>query len=126
MASSHEFFSTADPDLVRSVIGQTLTGRGFTVETTPTAGFVAKRGSVPMTVLFGGLAGGKLYMSFTVEIMQLEGQVVARLSRVSVSAFATGGAIGAAKANNVFMDTANALGVALHEAGVLTSSRQVA
>ena len=126
MASSHEFFSTADPELVRTVIGQTLTGRGFTISATPEGGFVAKRGSVAMTVLFGGLAGNRLYMTFKVEIMQLDGQIVARLSRVAISAFAAGGAIGAVKANGVFMETANALGAALHDAGALSSSRQVA
>ncbi|MFF1572233.1 hypothetical protein ACFVWR_05755 [Leifsonia sp. NPDC058292] len=126
MASSHEFFSAANPDQVRDVIGQTLTGLGFTVESTPAGGFVAKRGSVPMTVLLGGLAGGKLYMSFQVAIMELQGQIVARLSRVTANAFVTGGAIGAAKANNVFMETANAIGARMHDAGILTSSRQLA
>lgn len=126
MASSHEFFSSADPETVRRIIGETLTGLGFTVETTAGGGFVAKRGSVPMTVLLGGLAGKNLYMSFQVAIMELQGQIVARVSRVAANAFVTGGAIGAAKANNVFMETANALGAALHTAGALTSSRQIA
>ena len=124
MASGHEFFSSADPDVVRSVVAQTLTSKGFTVEPTPSGGFVAKRGSVPMTVLFGGLAGRQLAMSFTVEIMHLDGQIVARLGRVAASAVVTGGAIGAAKADTVFKETANAIGAALHAAGILTSSRQ--
>ena len=125
MASGHEFFSPADPDAVRSVIAQTLTGAGFTVESTPTGGFAARRGSVPMTVLFGGMAGRQLAMTFTVEIMRLDGQTVARLGRAVASAVVTGGAIGAAKADTVFTDTANAIGAALHSAGMLTSSRQV-
>jgi hypothetical protein len=126
MASSHEFFSSADPEVVRQVIAQVLADKGFSVEATPGGGFVAKRGSIPMTVLLGGLAGGNLFMSFQVTIMELQGQIVARLSRVTANAFVTGGAIGASKANTVFMDTANAIGAALHSAGVLTSSRQIA
>jgi hypothetical protein len=125
MASSHEFFSSASPDQVRQIIGETLTGLGFTVETTAGGGFVAKRGSIPMTVLLGGLAGSNLHMSFQVAIMELQGQIVARLSRVTANAFVTGGAIGAAKANNVFMESANAIGSAMRNAGVLTSSRQI-
>jgi hypothetical protein len=125
MATSHEFFSSAAPELVRSVIGQTLTGCGFALEETTEGGFIARRGSIPMTVLFGGLAGGKLAMSFRVQIMHLDGQIVARLSRVAASSFVTGGAIGLAKADTTFKDTANAIGAALHAAGALTSSRQI-
>lgn len=126
MASAHEFFLSSTPEAARAVIGLTLTEQGFTVEATPAGGFVAKRGSVAMTVLFGGLSGGKLAMTFRVEVMELQGQIVARLSRVTTSAVVGGGAIGAVKADTVFKETANALGAALQNAGILTSSRQVA
>jgi hypothetical protein len=126
MASAHEFFLSSTPEAARAVVGQTLTEQGFTVEATQAGGFVAKRGSVPMTVLFGGLSGSKLAMTFRVEVMELQGQIVARLSRVTTSAVVSGGAIGAVKADTVFKETANALGTALQNAGILTSSRQVA
>lgn len=125
MASGHEFFSNASPEQVRSVVAQALTERGFTVESTPAGGFVAKRGSVLMTVLFGGLSGRQLAMSFTVQIMHLDGQIVTRLGRVAAGAVATGGALGATKTDAVFKETANAIGAALAAAGILASSRQV-
>ncbi|HEV7184474.1 MAG TPA: hypothetical protein VGN33_08245 [Leifsonia sp.] len=126
MASAHEYFLSATPETARAVIEPALVEQGFTVEQTPNGGFVAKRGSAAMTVLFGGMAGNKLAMSFKVEVMELQGQIVVRLSRVVASSVVTGGALGASKANSVFMQTANALGAALNQAGILTSSRQVA
>lgn len=125
MASAHEFFLSSTADAARAVVGKSLADQGFAVEATSAGGFVAKRGSVPMTVLFGGLAGRQLAMTFRVEIMELDGRIVARLSRITASAAVTGGAIGASKADTVFKATANTLGAALHDAGILTSSRQV-
>jgi len=126
MASAHEYFLSSTPEAARAVIEPALIKQSFTVEATPDGGFVAKRGSAAMTVLFGGLAGSRLAMSFTVEVMESQGQIVVRLSRVVASSVVTGGALGAAKANHVFIETANALGAALNDAGILTSSRQVA
>ena len=125
MASGHEFFSNAAPEQVRDVVAGALSARGFSLEPTPAGGFVAKRGSVAMTVLFGGLSGRQLAMSFTVQIMSLDGQIVARLSRVVTGSVVAGGALGATKTDAEFKASANAIGAAMSAAGILTSSRQV-
>lgn len=51
-----------------------------------------------------------------------EGRLVARLNRNMVGGVLKGGAIGAAKTDAAFQETANALASTLHSAGILANS----
>jgi len=123
MASAHDFFLLGDHDAARHLVASALQGQGFTVTATPTGGLLAKRGSTAATVWLGALAGKNFHVSFVVDFMvDQQGRLVARLNRNMTGGALKGGAIGAAKTNTAFEETANALGGALHQAGVLAES----
>lgn len=123
MASAHDFFLLGDHDAACHLVASSLQGQGFTVTATPTGGLLAKRGSAAATVWLGGLAGKNFHVSFVVDFMvDQQGRLVARLNRNMAGGALKGGAIGAAKTNTAFEETANALAGALHQAGVLAES----
>lgn len=120
MASSHDFFIAGDQEAGKALVARALESQGFAVSGTPKGGLLAKRGSTAATVLWGGLAGKKLQVTFTVDFMtDQNGNLVARLTRDLASGALKGGAIGAAKTNTVFQESADAIGHALSDAGVL-------
>ena len=123
MASAHDFFLLGDHDAARHLVASTLQREGFAVTATPTGGLLAKRGSTAATVWLGGLAGKNFHVSFVVDFMvDQQGRLVARLNRNLTGGALKGGAIGAAKMNTAFEQTANAISAALHQAGVLADS----
>jgi len=123
MASAHDFFLLGDHEAAKHLVASTLQSEGFTVTTTPTGGLLAKRGSAAATVWLGGLAGKNFHLSFVVDFMvDQQGRLVARLNRNLTGGALKGGAIGASKTNTAFEQTANAIGAALHQAGVLAES----
>ncbi|SKB00341.1 hypothetical protein SAMN06295879_2989 [Agreia bicolorata] len=123
MASSYDFFIAGDHDAAKTIIGNALTAEGFTITINTDGGFHAVRGSTAATVLWGGLAGKKLHMSFDTQFfVDDRGQLVARLKRDLAVGALKGGAIGATKTANAFEATSHAIGTALTNAGVLTSS----
>lgn len=123
MATSHDFIISGDPEAGKKLIHDTLVNQGFTVEQTPKGGVLAKRGSMGMTLLLGALAGNNFQMTFIVEYFAGQnGELVARLNRNMGSGALKGGALGAAKMNTGFEETANALNSALSSAGILASS----
>ncbi|MGN7799238.1 hypothetical protein [Leifsonia sp. 22587] len=124
MPSAHDFVLTTDHETGRRVIASALEGQGFTVSQTPTGGFLARRGSTAMTVLLGGWAGDRFQVSFVVDFfVDGENRMVARLNRDMTSGALKGGAIGAAKVNSAFQETANALHAVLHGNAMLLASQ---
>ncbi|MFJ3958627.1 hypothetical protein [Arthrobacter sp. NPDC090010] len=123
MASSHDFFLHGDHAAGRAVVAETLSAQEFIVTETPKGGLLAKRGSAPLTILFGAMAGAKFQMVFLVDFMvDASGRLVVRLHRNMTSGALKGGAIGASKTNTAFEQTANALAEALHTRGLLAES----
>jgi hypothetical protein len=123
MASSYDFFISGDHDAAKTIIGSALTAEGFTVTSNTDGGLHAVRGSTAATVLWGGLAGKKLHMAFDTQFfVDDKGQLVARLARDLAVGALKGGAIGASKTATAFEVASNAVGTALTNAGVLTSS----
>ena len=123
MASSYDFFILGDHEAGKAAVGTTLEGQGFAVTSTPSGGLLAKRGSTAATIWLGGLAGKNFQVTFIVEFfVDAQGQLVARLNRNMSSGALKGGAIGAAKTDTAFVQTADALGAALSNSGVLTNS----
>ncbi|AAT88441.1 hypothetical protein Lxx04500 [Leifsonia xyli subsp. xyli str. CTCB07] len=89
---------------------------------TPSGGLLAKRGSDAATIWLGGLAGKNFQVTLTVDFMvDAEGRLVARLNRNMAGGVLKGGAIGAAKTDAAFQETANAIAAALHTSGVLAT-----
>ncbi|MDR6612793.1 hypothetical protein [Leifsonia sp. 1010] len=103
MATTHDFFLTGDHEQGRRIVLDALRGQGFAVMPAPNGAFTVQRGSTAMTVLFGGLAGSQLRITFLLRFqVDQQGRLVARLSRDQVGAAVSGGAIGASKAKAVF------------------------
>jgi hypothetical protein len=123
MAKAHDFFIIGDHENGRRIVASALQSEGFAVTATPAGGLLAKRGSTAMTVLLGGLAGNNFQQTFLVDFMvDQHGRLVARLNRNMAGGALKGGAIGAAKTDSAFQQTANAIAAALHGAGALSDS----
>ncbi|MGV8885584.1 MAG: hypothetical protein ACOH1T_08370 [Microbacteriaceae bacterium] len=122
MASVHDFFLTGDHDAAKAQFNAAVEAQGFTLSSTP-KGMLAKRGSLPLTLLLGAMAGKKNFqVTFIVEFfVDAAGQFVARLSRDLASGALKGGAIGANMTNNSFVDTAAGISAALQGSGILAS-----
>lgn len=126
MASTHDFFLSGDHEQSKQKVAEALTSLGFTLTSTPTGGFTAKRGSLGVTLLIGAWAGKNFHVTFIIEFfVDDKGQLVARLNRDVALGALKGGAIGAAKTNNAFIDTVNSVGTALNSAGVLAASVEI-
>jgi len=123
MAKAHDFFIIGEHENGRRIVASALQSEGFAVTATPAGGLLAKRGSTAMTVLLGGLAGNNFQQTFLVDFMvDQHGRLVARLNRNMAGGALKGGAIGAAKTDSAFQQTANAIAAALHGAGALSDS----
>ncbi|MFF2050228.1 hypothetical protein ACFVU2_01385 [Leifsonia sp. NPDC058194] len=123
MASAHDFFLLGDHEAAKQLVASALHAEGFTVSTTPAGGLLAKRGSGAATILLGAWAGKNFQMSFLVDFMVDEhGRLVARLNRNLAGGALKGGAIGAARTDSAFQQTANAIAGVLQPAGILADS----
>ncbi|MFF2052832.1 hypothetical protein ACFVU2_14615 [Leifsonia sp. NPDC058194] len=123
MASAHDFFLLGDHEAAKQLVVSALQSEGFTVTSTPTGGLLAKRGSAASTFWLGAFAGKNFQMSFLVDFMvDQQGRLVARLNRNMAGGALKGGAIGAAKTDTAFQETANAIAAILHPAGILADS----
>ncbi|HEY1530654.1 MAG TPA: hypothetical protein VGF80_07560 [Galbitalea sp.] len=123
MAGQYDLSLAGDRQAAKDLVTRVLGEQGFTLETNPNGSLTAKRGSAGMTVLLGGLAGKNLQMTFFVEFLDgSDGNLVARLSRNTAAGALKGGAIGAGKTNNAFVDLVNAIAAAAQAAGVFVTS----
>jgi hypothetical protein len=123
MTTSYDLFIAGDQAASKQLVATSLEQSGFAVTETPEGNFVARRGSLGLTIALGAMAGKRFHVSFTVDFFtDAEGQLVARLNRNLTGSALKGGAIGASIANNRFGETYGALLAALQTAGVLTSS----
>ena len=123
MPAAHDFFLLGDHDAGRRLVASALQAEGFTVTATPSGGLLAKRGSAASSFWLGAFAGKSYQVTFLVDFMvDAEGRLVARLNRNMVSGALKGGAIGAARIDTAFQETANAIAATLHPAGVLAGS----
>lgn len=123
MAVSHDFTIRTDAGDPRAVIHRVLTDDGWEVSTTPSGGFLAQRGSVWLTVLFGAMAGKGFRQSLVMDFTDTpDGALHARLHRDMRGSALKGGAIGAAKGKRTFEDVANAMHRALEQERILVGS----
>jgi len=123
MASAHDFFLLGDHETAKQLVVSALASEGFVVTSTPTGGLLAKRGSAASTFWLGAFAGKNFQLTFLVDFMvDQQGRLVARLNRNMAGGAMKGGAIGAAKTDTAFQETANAIAATLHPAGILADS----
>lgn len=123
MAGQYDIFFSGDAQAAKDLVARVLGEQGFALETTPNGGWTAKRGSAGMTALLGGLAGKNLQMTFFVEFFTAtDGAPVIRLGRNTAAGALKGGAIGATRTNNAFVDVVNAVVAAAQAAGTYTNS----
>jgi hypothetical protein len=123
MASAHDFFLLGDHEAAKQFVVSALSAEGFVVTSTPTGGLLAKRGSASSTFWLGAFAGKNFQLTFLIDFMvDQQGRLVARLNRNMAGGALKGGAIGAAKTDAAFHETANAIAAVLHSAGILADS----
>jgi hypothetical protein len=124
MPESHDFFVAADPDSVRTRVGDALAREGYTVEGGDQGALRATRGSLGLTLLIGGMANDRTFHTrLDVQVMVApDGRTVARLLRGSGKSAIKGGALGIARGNRAFEQAANAIHHELAQAGILTES----
>jgi hypothetical protein len=123
VATSYDLFLSGDPAAGKQLIATILGENGFAVTVTPEGNYIAKRGSLALTLLIGAMAGKRFQITFTVDFFaDAEGKLVARLNRNLTGSALKGGAIGANMANTRFGETYGVLSASLLAAGVLTGS----
>jgi hypothetical protein len=123
VAGQYDIFFSGDAQTAKDLVARVLGEQGFSLETTPNGGWAAKRGSAGMTALLGGLAGKNLQMTFFVEFFAApDGSPIVRLGRNTAAGALKGGAIGANRTNNAFVDVVNAVVAAAQAAGSYVNS----
>jgi hypothetical protein len=123
VAGQYDIFISGDAQAAKDLVARIVGEQGFTAETNPNGGLTAKRGSAGVTFLLGGLAGKNLQMTFFVEFLAApDGSLDVRLHRNTAAGALKGGAIGASRTNNAFVDLVNAIAAAAQAAGTFVSS----
>jgi hypothetical protein len=120
LSSYADFVIKGDPEGVRSIGDQVISGAGFTIAWENPATGHAQRGSLPLTILLGAFAGKKrqlVKVDLAIFTGPQPGTAVVRLTRVSSGW--VGGAIGATRNNKIFEDLIRDLGTRFGQAGSL-------
>ncbi|WP_166983381.1 hypothetical protein [Paramicrobacterium fandaimingii] len=121
MAMTIDYIISGDPEQAKAVIREALASQGFGVEVEPSGRWSVARGSKKATMFLGALAGKKQRFAYGLYFYDHNGQLLARPMRETGSG-AMGGAIGVARANNVFTEVDQAVGELLTQRGILVSS----
>ncbi|PPF87884.1 hypothetical protein C5B96_03250 [Subtercola sp. Z020] len=117
-----DYFISGDHDEARSVLAEAMRSLGFELATSPLGGWDVTRGSTSATLWLGAFAGReKQRLDYRMEFFQQEGQLVARLSRIS-GAGAMGGVVGVSRSAEVFTELDQAVGTALTTHGILANA----
>jgi hypothetical protein len=123
VAGVYDIYFSGNAQTAKDLVARVLVEQGFALESTPKGGWAAKRGSAGMTALLGGLAGKNLQMTFFVEFLAAtDGSPIVRLGRNTAAGALKGGAIGANRTNNAFVDVVNAVVAAAQGAGSYVNS----
>jgi len=122
MARGYDFFFTGNREAARALVEGILVSQGFALRPQASGTLVASRGSMAMTVAFGGLAGKRMHFSFTVDFVDEADRLVARLTRDTGAGALKGGTLGAAKTGRAFDEVANVLREAAGASGQLAGS----
>ena len=123
MAGQYDIFFSGETQAARDLVVHVIGEQGFAVEANPNGGLSARRGSTGATLLLGGLAGKNLQMTFFVEFLDgANGTLDARISRNTAASAIKGGALGASRTNNAFVDLVNAIAAAAQASGTFVSS----
>ncbi|WP_435738002.1 hypothetical protein V5D56_05245 [Cellulosimicrobium sp. PMB13] len=115
-----DYFLTGDHDAARHQLASALHEQGFTVATQPSGQWSVERGSKTRTFWLGAFAGKHQHLVFTVDFMQHDGALVARVQRPTGQG-AMAGAVGVARSNKAFSEADQAIGTRLTQAGILAN-----
>lgn len=123
--TSYDYFFSGDHESARRLVEATLQQEGYRLETVPNGSTRATRGDLTRTLLLGALAGKAFHTVLFVQwFVDDQQRLVARLSRDLGSGLVKGGALGANKAHNAFVEVAGALGRAASAGGQLADTRE--
>ncbi|MCJ1688583.1 DUF4190 domain-containing protein [Rathayibacter sp. VKM Ac-2927] len=118
MVSPTELRLTVPLEQARALIAAALGEQGFAAVSSA-GGLDVSRGSLGTTLVAGSLAGEDMHVRFDIDLAATATGTIAQVRRSSLGGFLKGGAIGAAKANDVVQDAVHRLGTRLAEQGVL-------
>ncbi|HEX4443381.1 MAG TPA: hypothetical protein VHZ81_07390 [Galbitalea sp.] len=123
MAGQYDIFISGDAQAAKDLVARVLGEQGFSAESNPNGGLTAKRGNATATAFLGAMAGKNLQMTFFVEYSEATDKSLdVRVSRNLAASALKGGAIGASRTNNAFVDLVNAIGAAAQTAGTFVGS----
>lgn len=115
-----DYFLSGDHDAARHHLATALHEQGFTVTTLRSGQWSVERGSKKKTFWLGAFAGKAQHLVFTVDFMQQDGALVARIQRPTGHG-AMAGAVGIARSNKAFTEADQAVGTRLTQAGILAN-----
>ena len=115
-----DYFLSGDHDAARHHLATALHEQGFTVTTQRNGQWSVERGNKTKTFWLGAFAGKHQHLVFTVDFMQHDGALVARVQRTSGQG-AMAGAIGVARSTKAFAEVDQAVGTRLTQAGILAN-----
>lgn len=125
MSSYADFVIQGDPESVRAIGDQVVTGAGFTTVWEDPAKGRAQRGSLPLTILFGAFVGKKrqsVKVNLTIFAGPQAGTTVIRLT--SASSGWAAGVIGASRNKKIFAELIQDLATPFGQAGTLLGVNQ--
>ncbi len=122
MASPMELHFSIPAEPAKAHLAAALQEQGFSVSPSASGGLLVKRGSLGTTLVAGALAGNDMHVEFGVEMTETPEGTLAQVRRSSASGFLKGGAIGAAKTNDVIQTAMHQAGARLAQQGVLVGT----
>ncbi|MBD5785715.1 hypothetical protein IF650_05935 [Cellulosimicrobium terreum] len=115
-----DYFLTGDHDAARHHLSAALHDQGFTVSPSPTGQWTVERGSKAKTFWLGAFAGKGQHLVFTVDFMQHDGALIARMQRATGGG-AMAGAVGVARSAKAFSEVDQAVGTRLTNERILVN-----
>ncbi|WBU37742.1 hypothetical protein [Homoserinibacter sp. YIM 151385] len=127
MPSNTEITFSVDVAAARAVVIGALEAEGYTLSPSTPGWSKATRGSMPLTLLLGGLAGKNFHVGFLVgERVDEQGRASFRIDRDLATGAVKGGAIGAVRTDKAYVSAVEAVAAAARRAGVLVEHRTIA
>ncbi|GMA27171.1 DUF4190 domain-containing protein [Arenivirga flava] len=122
MSSPVELLFSIPAEPAKVHLAAALQEQGFSVSPSASGGLLVKRGSLGTTLVAGALAGNDMHVEFGIEVTPTPEGTLAQVRRSAASGFLKGGAIGAAKTNDVIQTAMHQAGARLAQQGVLVGT----
>ncbi len=122
MASPMELRLSVPAEQAKAHVAAALQEQGFSVSGSASGGLLVSRGNLGTTLVAGAFAGQDMHVEFAIDVTEHVGVTVAQVRRSAAGGFLKGGAIGAARTNDVIQNAMHQAGTRLAQQGVLEGS----